>query len=64
MTEDSTLAVPGPKAPTGIDGFDELTGGGIPRGRITVLNRAKLEELADGAYGLPEAEYETVVARA
>ncbi len=37
MTEDSTLALPGPKAPTGIEGFDELTGGGIPRGRITVL---------------------------
>ncbi|WP_420128568.1 circadian clock protein KaiC [Longimicrobium sp.] len=37
MTQDSTLALPGSKAPTGIDGFDELTGGGIPRGRITVL---------------------------
>ncbi|WP_134496398.1 Crp/Fnr family transcriptional regulator [Microvirga pakistanensis] len=27
------------------------------RGLITVLDRAKLEELADDAYGLPEAEY-------
>src|SRR5688572_23361609 len=25
------------KAPTGIDGFDELTGGGIPRGRPTLV---------------------------
>jgi hypothetical protein len=27
------------------------------RGVVTVLNREKLEELADNAYGLPEAEY-------
>jgi len=27
------------------------------RGVITILDRAKLEELADNAYGLPEAEY-------
>ena len=25
------------KAPTGIDGFDEITGGGLPRGRTTLL---------------------------
>src|SRR5580658_10430125 len=33
----STLVqVPG-KAPTGITGFDEITGGGLPRGRTTLL---------------------------
>jgi circadian clock protein KaiC len=26
-----------PKTPTGIDGFDELTGGGVPTGRPTLL---------------------------
>src|SRR5471030_907894 len=26
-----------PKAPTGIAGFDEITGGGLPRGRTTLL---------------------------
>jgi circadian clock protein KaiC len=25
------------KAPTGITGFDEITGGGLPRGRTTLL---------------------------
>ena len=27
-----------PKAPTGITGFDEITGGGIPRGRPTLVS--------------------------
>ena len=26
-----------PKAPTGIQGLDEITGGGLPRGRSTLL---------------------------
>lgn len=26
-----------PKAPTGIQGLDELTGGGLPKGRPTLL---------------------------
>ena len=26
-----------PKAPTGIEGFDEITGGGLPRGRVSLL---------------------------
>src|SRR6188768_2745749 len=26
-----------PKAPTGIDGLDEITGGGLPRGRPTLV---------------------------
>ncbi len=31
------------------------------RGRVTVLDRERLEELADTAYGLPEAEYARVM---
>lgn len=30
------VELPG-KAPTGIAGFDEITGGGLPRGRTTLL---------------------------
>jgi circadian clock protein KaiC len=37
MTADFALALPGSKAATGIGGFDEITGGGIPRGHITVV---------------------------
>jgi hypothetical protein len=33
------------------------------RGRITVLDRAKLEEMADDAYGVAEAEYERLIGR-
>jgi CRP-like cAMP-binding protein len=42
-----------------------LEGNGLiraKRGVITVLNREKLEELADNSYGLPEAEYERLIA--
>ena len=31
------------------------------RGRITVLNRELLEEMADGGYGTPEAEYARLI---
>jgi CRP-like cAMP-binding protein len=31
------------------------------RGRITVLDREKLEEAAGGSYGVPEAEYERLI---
>ena len=31
------------------------------RGRITVLNRKLLEEMADGSYGTPEAEYARLI---
>lgn len=37
MTQEPTPRPHRLKVPTGIDGFDELTGGGIPRGRITVV---------------------------
>jgi CRP-like cAMP-binding protein len=33
------------------------------RGRIRVLDRERLRELADTSYGLPEAEYERIVGR-
>jgi hypothetical protein len=32
------------------------------RRMITIVNREKLEELADSAYGLPEAEYARLMA--
>ena len=31
------------------------------RGRITVLDREGLEELADGSYGVPEDEYKRLM---
>jgi len=33
----STLSSELPKCPTGIRGFDEITGGGIPRGRPALI---------------------------
>ena len=32
-----TSRTPLPKAPTGIDGLDEVTGGGLPKGRTTLV---------------------------
>src|SRR5258707_11680619 len=40
MTRATKKAAPGPtlpKAPTGITGFDEITGGGLPAGRPTLV---------------------------
>ena len=31
------------------------------RGRVTVINRELLEEMADGSYGVPEAEYARLI---
>lgn len=31
------------------------------RGRVTVINRELLEEMADGGYGIPEAEYARLI---
>lgn len=42
-----------------------LEGAGLikaERGLITILDRAGLEDLADGSYGPPEAEYERLIA--
>ena len=33
----SAPAIPLPKCPTGIHGLDEITGGGLPRGRPTLV---------------------------
>jgi circadian clock protein KaiC len=40
MSRDAASPTPSrslPKAPTGIQGFDEITGGGLPRGRTTLV---------------------------
>ncbi|MFZ2490857.1 MAG: circadian clock protein KaiC [Thermoanaerobaculia bacterium] len=37
ITTNSGPATPGLKAPSGIAGLDEITGGGLPRGRTTLL---------------------------
>ncbi|MGE5759108.1 MAG: ATPase domain-containing protein, partial [Gemmatimonadota bacterium] len=37
VTEAQALRRELPKAPTGIEGFDELTGGGLPRGRPSLI---------------------------
>jgi hypothetical protein len=34
------------------------------RGRITIVNRETLVELANGSYGLPEAEYARLIGSA
>jgi hypothetical protein len=33
------------------------------RGTIRVLNRERLEEIAGGCYGLPEAEYNKLIGK-
>ena len=33
----NTTRIPLPKTPTGIDGLDEVTGGGLPKGRTTLV---------------------------
>ena len=58
-----TSRVPLPKTPTGIDGLDEVTGGGLPKGRTTLVcgsagcgkTLLAMEFLAHGAlqYGEP-----------
>lgn len=37
MTDPGSTLVPLPKSPTGISGLDEITGGGLPRGRPTLV---------------------------
>ena len=44
--------------------MQQLEGAGrirAKRGRVTVLNRKLLEEMADGGYGMPEAEYARLI---
>ena len=35
----------------------------MKRGLITIVDRAKLEEVAGESYGVPEAEYEKLIPR-
>jgi circadian clock protein KaiC len=57
------LVAPSPKAPTGILGLDEITGGGLPRGRTTLVvggagsgkTILALQFLVNGAADLDEA---------
>jgi hypothetical protein len=42
----------------------EILSSSSERGRIIVLNRPKLEELADDAYRMAEAEYERLIEQA
>jgi circadian clock protein KaiC len=37
VTDQNQQSLPAAKAPTGIEGFDEITGGGLPRGRTTLV---------------------------
>ena len=37
MTDKNQQPAPVAKAPTGIEGLDEITGGGLPRGRTTLI---------------------------
>ena len=45
-----------PKAPTGIQGLDELAGGGLPKGRPTLLfvRQRRLRQDVDG-HGVPRS---------
>ena len=46
------------------EALDALAGTGVitaARGRISIVNRALLEEAAGGSYGQPEAEYRRLV---
>jgi CRP-like cAMP-binding protein len=64
LTHDFLASMLGVRRPGVTTATHVLEGAGMiraERGRITVVNRAKLEELADDAYGLAEAEYERLV---
>ena len=48
-------APPLPKAPTGIQGLDEITGGGLPRGRPTLVCGSAGSRQDDAGRGVPRA---------
>ena len=67
LTHDFLSMMLGVRRPGVTVAIQALEGGGLiraSRGRITVLDRTKLEEVADDAYGLAEAEYARVMAGA
>jgi DNA-binding transcriptional regulator YhcF (GntR family) len=46
------------------EALNELEGEGIirtTRAHISIVNRPKLEEIAGGAYGVPEKEYRRLI---
>jgi CRP-like cAMP-binding protein len=64
LTHDFLATMLGVRRPGVTTATHVLEGAGMiqaERGRVTVLDRAKLEELADDAYGLAEAEYERLI---
>jgi CRP-like cAMP-binding protein len=67
MTHDFMAAMLGVRRPGVTTATHVLEGAGMiraERGRVIVLDRAKLEELADDAYGMAEAEYERLIGQA
>jgi CRP-like cAMP-binding protein len=67
LTHDFLAMMLGVRRPGVTTATHVLEGAGMiraERGRIIVLNREKLEELADDAYGLAEAEYERLIQQA
>lgn len=66
LTHDFLASMLGVRRPGVTTATHVLEGAGMiraERGRITVLDRAKLEEMADDAYGVAEAEYERLIGR-
>jgi CRP-like cAMP-binding protein len=64
LTHDFLAGMLGVRRPGVTTATHVLEGAGMirsDRGRITVVNRTKLEELADSAYGLAEAEYKRLI---
>ena len=67
LTHDFLSMMLGVRRPGVTLAIQALEGTGLIRasyGRITVLDRAKLEAVADDAYGLAEAEYARVMGEA
>ncbi len=66
LTHDFLATMLGVRRPGVTTATHVLEGAGMiraDRGRITVLDRAKLEELADDSYGMAETEYERLIAQ-
>jgi CRP-like cAMP-binding protein len=67
LTHDFLSMMLGVRRPGVTVAVQTLEGGGLiraSRGRITVLDRAKLEEVADASYGGSEAEYASIMGQA
>ena len=67
LTHDFLSMMLGVRRPGVTVAVQTLEGSGLiraSRGRITVLDRAKLEEVADEAYGVSEGEYASILGQA